>query len=92
MNLSQFLSDSARRHPDDIGLVWGEDTWKWAEVEARSTAFAAALRDRYGMKKGDRLLVQSANCNQMFEAAFACWKLGCVWVPARGCGVARRVV
>ncbi|KZY47988.1 acyl-CoA synthetase, partial [Roseovarius sp. HI0049] len=54
----------------------------WAELEARATGFAAALRDRYGMQKGDRLLVQSANCNQMFEAAFACWKLGCVWVPA----------
>ena len=82
MNLSQFLTDSSRRHPDDIGLVWGDAKWTWAEVEARSTAFAAALRDRYGMRKGDRLLVQSANCNQMFEAAFACWKLGCVWVPA----------
>jgi acyl-CoA synthetase (AMP-forming)/AMP-acid ligase II len=82
MNLSQFLTDSARRHPDDVSLVWGEATWKWVEVEARSTAFAAALRDRYGMEKGDRLLVQSANCNQMFEAAFACWKLGCIWVPA----------
>ncbi len=82
MNLSQFLTGSSRRHPNDIGLVWGDATWTWAEVEARSTAFAAALRDRYGMRKGDRLLVQSANCNQMFEAAFACWKLGCVWVPA----------
>ncbi|MFZ3584409.1 acyl-CoA synthetase [Loktanella sp. DJP18] len=82
MNLSQFLTDSARRQPEDIGLVWGDATWTWAEMEARSTAFAAALRDRYGMRKGDRLLVQSANCNQMFEAAFACWKLGCVWVPA----------
>ena len=82
MNLSQFLTDSARRHPKDIGLVWGEETWAWSALEARATAFAAALRDRYGMRKGDRLLVQSANCNQMFEAAFACWKLGCVWVPA----------
>lgn len=82
MNLSQFLTDSARRHGGDIGLVWGEATWTWATIEARATAFAAALRDRYGMVKGDRLLVQSANCNQMFEAAFACWKLGCVWVPA----------
>ncbi|MFG6562052.1 AMP-binding protein, partial [Sulfitobacter sp. 1A15299] len=82
MNLSQFLADSARRQPEEIGLVWGEDTWAWSELEARATAFAAALRDRYGMRKGDRLLVQSANCNQMFEAAFACWKLGCVWVPA----------
>ncbi|GAW34794.1 long-chain-fatty-acid--CoA ligase FadD13 [Roseovarius sp. A-2] len=82
MNLSQFLTDSARRNPDSIGLVWGEETWRWTELEARATAFAAALRDRFGMRKGDRLLVQSANCNQMFEAAFACWKLGCVWVPA----------
>ncbi len=82
MNLSHFLTESARRHGDDIGLVWGEATWTWAELETRATAFAAALRDRYGMTKGDRLLVQSANCNQMFEAAFACWKLGCIWVPA----------
>ncbi|NUH64204.1 AMP-binding protein [Sulfitobacter sp. S0837] len=82
MNLSHFLTSAARRHGDDIGLVWGEAIWTWAELEARATAFAAALRDRYGMQKGDRLLVQSANCNQMFEAAFACWKLGCVWVPA----------
>jgi len=82
MNLSQFLTDAARRQSEDIGLVWGEATWTWSELEARATAFAAALRDRYGMRKGDRLLVQSANCNQMFEAAFACWKLGCVWVPA----------
>ncbi|PVA05496.1 acyl-CoA synthetase [Thalassorhabdomicrobium marinisediminis] len=82
MNLAHFLSESARRHPDAIGLVWGQKTWNWAELEARATAFAAALRDRYGMTKGDRLLVQSTNCNQMFEAAFACWKLGCVWVPA----------
>lgn len=82
MNLSQFLTASARQYPDAIGLVWGEATWTWAELEARATSFAAALRDRYGMQKGDRLLVQSANCNQMFEAAFACWKLGCVWVPA----------
>ncbi|WP_394441659.1 acyl-CoA synthetase [Sulfitobacter sp. 916] len=82
MNLSQFLTESARRYPEDIGLVWGEETWNWSELETRATAFAAALRDRYGMRKGDRLLVQSANCNQMFEAAFACWKLGCIWVPA----------
>ena len=82
MNLSHYLTESARRHPDDIGLVWGAARWTWREIEARATAFAAALRDRYGAEKGDRILVQSANCNQMFEAAFACWKLGCIWVPA----------
>ncbi|MFN2306491.1 MAG: acyl-CoA synthetase [Paracoccaceae bacterium] len=82
MNLSHFLTETARRYPDDLGLVWGDARWSWTEIEARATAFAAALQDRYGAVKGDRILVQSANCNQMFEAAFACWKLGCVWVPA----------
>ncbi|WP_422072074.1 acyl-CoA synthetase [Tranquillimonas rosea] len=82
MNLCGFLSDSARRHRDEIGFVWGTHTWTWGEMEARSAAFAAALADRYGARKGDRILVQSANCNQMFEAMFACWRLGCVWVPA----------
>lgn len=82
MNLSQFLTESARRHPDEIGFVWGDRSWTWAEIEARSAAFAAALVDRFGLGKGDRLLVQSANNNQMFEAMFACWRIGAVWVPA----------
>ena len=82
MNLSHFLTESARRHPDEIGFVWGEQNWSWAEMEARSSAFAAALSQRFGLGKGDRLLVQSANNNQMFEAMFACWRLGAIWVPA----------
>ena len=82
MNLANFLTESARRHPDEIGFVWGERTWTWAEMEARSAAFAAALQGRFGLQKGDRLLVQSANNNQMFEAMFACWRIGAVWVPA----------
>lgn len=82
MNLSHLLTESARRHPDAIGFVWGEKTWTWAEMEARSAAFAMALQARYGLTKGDRLLVQSANNNQMFEAMFACWRIGAVWVPA----------
>ena len=42
---------------------------------------AAALRERFGVGKGDRILVQSQNCNQMFESMFACFRLGAVWVP-----------
>ncbi|MFC6490079.1 acyl-CoA synthetase [Nitratireductor sp. GCM10026969] len=81
MNLSHFLTQAACRHPDDIGFVWGDRTWSWGEMEARVNAFAAALRDRFGVQAGDRILVQSANCNQMFESMFACFRLGAVWVP-----------
>ncbi|WP_274427114.1 acyl-CoA synthetase [Chelativorans sp. YIM 93263] len=81
MNLSHFLTQAARRRPDDIGFVWGETTWTWAQMEARVNAMAAALRGRFGVSEGDRILVQSVNCNQMFESMFACFRLGAVWVP-----------
>jgi fatty-acyl-CoA synthase len=52
-------------------------------MEARVNAMAAALRDEFGVIKGDRiLLVQSANCNQMFESMFACFRLGASIVVA----------
>ena len=82
MNLSHLLTESARRLGDDTGFVWGDQTWSWAEIEARAAAFAHALVQDYGIAKGDRVLVQSSNCNQMFEAMFACWRVGAVWVPA----------
>ena len=82
MNLSHFLTESARRLDKAVGIVWGDKTWTWAEMDARASAFAHALTQEYGIVKGDRILVQSANCNQMLEAMFACWRIGAVWVPA----------
>jgi fatty-acyl-CoA synthase len=80
MNLSHFLTRNARRLPNHPGLIWGERTWTWAEMEARVTAMAAALAAR-GVAKRDRVLVHSKNCNEMFESMFAAFRLGAVWVP-----------
>ena len=80
MNLSHFLRQAARRHPDRIGLAWGERTWTWSGIEARVDAMASSFAG-LGVTKGDRVLVQSRNCNQMFESMFACFRLGAVWVP-----------
>ena len=80
MNLAQFLRQTAKRHAGEIALVWGERRWTWAELDRRVDAMAVALAAR-GIGKGDRVLVQSKNCNQMFESMFACFRLGAVWVP-----------
>jgi len=80
MNLSNVLRQAARRFPDEIGFVWGDVTWSWRDLDARVSAMCAALEKR-GVKKGDRILVQSKNCNQMFESMFVCFRLGAVWVP-----------
>ncbi|WP_230531508.1 acyl-CoA synthetase [Microvirga roseola] len=80
MNLSHFLRQTARRHGQEIGFVWGDATWTWAELDRRVDAIAATLTAK-GIRKGDRVLVQSKNCNQMFEAMFACFRTGAVFVP-----------
>lgn len=81
MNLATFLSQMARRHAGEPALVWRDRFWSWAEMEARVNAMAHALIHEFGVQKGDRILVQSANCNQMFESMFATLRVGAVWVP-----------
>jgi acyl-CoA synthetase (AMP-forming)/AMP-acid ligase II len=80
MNLAYLLRQAAMRFPDETGFAWGDASWSWAELDARVDAMCVVLRER-GVVKGDRVLVQSKNCNQMFESMFACFRLGAVWVP-----------
>ncbi len=80
VNLGRLLSDTARRLPDAPGLIWGTQSWTWAELDGRVNALVAALEAR-GLGKGDRILVLAKNSNQMFESMFAAFKLGAVWVP-----------
>jgi fatty-acyl-CoA synthase len=80
MNLAHFLRQSAQRYANEIALVWGDNAWTWTDLDRRVESMAAALAAR-GVAKGDRVLVQSKNCNQLFESMFACFRLGAVWVP-----------
>ena len=80
MNLSHVLKQAGRRFPREIGLVWGDVSWNWLELNERVDAMANALASR-GVTKGDRVIVQSYNCNQLFESMFVCFRLGAVWVP-----------
>ncbi len=81
MNLAHFVEQQARRLSGRPALIWGEAVWDWAAFDARVKAMAAVFA-AHGVGKGDRVLVQSRNCNQMFESFFAALRLGAVWVPA----------
>ena len=80
MNLAYMLTQNARRHPDHTGFIWDERRFTWREIEANVNALAAALAAR-GIAKGDRILVHSKNCDEMFWSMFAAFRLGAVWVP-----------
>src|SRR6202163_2040986 len=80
MNLGHLLTQNARRHGKRVGLVWGERSWTWREIDGLVSALAAALAAR-GIARGDRILVHSRNSDEMFWSMFAAFRLGAVWVP-----------
>src|ERR1700742_463804 len=80
MNLAHMITQNARRHGDRAGFIWAEKRWTWREIDAQVSALAAALAAR-GIGKGDRILVHSKNCDEMFFSLFAAFRLGAVWVP-----------
>src|SRR5262245_10589303 len=80
MNLAYMLTQNARRHGDQVAFIWADRSFTWREIEAKVTALAAALAAR-GVAKGDRVLVHSKNCDEMFWSMFAAFRLGAVWVP-----------
>ena len=72
MNLGRLLTHTARLHPARPGLIQGDRTWTWAEIDRRVDAMVCALRE-LGLRKGDRILVHSRNNLQLFES---CWHGG----------------
>jgi fatty-acyl-CoA synthase len=80
VNLAHMLTQNARRYGNRTGFVWGRKSWTWREIDAEVSALAAALAAR-GIAKGDRILVHSKNCAEMFWSMFAAFRLGAIWVP-----------
>jgi fatty-acyl-CoA synthase len=80
MNLGQLLDQTARKYPDRIALVHGDQQWTWQQINQRVNAVASALKAQ-GALPGQRLLVQLKNGLPLFESAFVAFKLGMVWVP-----------
>lgn len=80
MNLATFLSQTARRLSEQPAVIWGDQNWSWAQLEARVIALAAGLR-AMGLSKGDRVLVHARNSNHLLEVMFATFRIGAVFVP-----------
>ena len=81
-NLAHFLTRNARRFGDRPAIVSDGTTLDWAGLDARVSALATAFRERFGLRHGDRVLVQSPNNVQITETMLACWRIGAVWVPS----------
>ncbi|MBE9638776.1 acyl-CoA synthetase [Salipiger mangrovisoli] len=81
-NMAHFLTRNAQQMSDEIAIVFEGGTWSWRAFDARVSALAHAMVRDFGIVKGDRVLVQSANNNQMMEIMMAVFRIGAVWTPA----------
>jgi acyl-CoA synthetase (AMP-forming)/AMP-acid ligase II len=76
---STILREIAARTPEAPALTCGEETWTFAELDARSSRTAQALLAE-GVTAGDRVGVLSRNRPEFYELIFACNKIGAIFV------------
>jgi fatty-acyl-CoA synthase len=80
MSHGEQLARIARKYPERVALVCGEDSRTFRQVDLRVTRLARGLGAR-GVGQGDRLAVLMGNSIEMVEAIFAGWRLGAIVVP-----------
>src|SRR5215208_7350583 len=78
--LLDYVSESARMHPDSPALLFKGHRVSYAELERQSDAFAAALAAS-GVVRGDRVALCLPNCPQFLIGEFGAWKAGAIVCP-----------
>lgn len=80
MNISKFLTKSARSFPETLAIAHGSKKLSYAQFNSRVNRLANSLT-RLGIRQGDNIAVLQYNYPEMLETLFACFKMGCGAVP-----------
>jgi fatty-acyl-CoA synthase len=78
-----WIAHFGRRTPDKVAAVdlASGRRFTYAQFDARISRLAAHLRDRLGIKRGDRVAVLALNTTDTLEVQFACGRIGAVFLP-----------
>ena len=76
-----IVTESAKKWPQKVALVCCGNKVTYEELNFLSDRLARQLKEKFGVKKGDRIATMMPNCIQHTISIFAIWKLGCVGVP-----------
>jgi acyl-CoA synthetase (AMP-forming)/AMP-acid ligase II len=77
-NLRALLDETGMTQPEATFLVDGDRRWTFAEAAAEIDALAGLLHDRYGIGKGDRVAIVSANSPEYGLLMWATVSIGAV--------------
>ena len=72
--------DNARSYGDKVFLVYENERLTFADVMARADALAAALAERYGVRRGDRVAIAMRNYPEWIISFAAITSIGAIAV------------
>lgn len=79
MTMGNILRRVAARHPVREAIVFEGQRYTYGQFNSRVNQLARGFLD-LGVKRGDKVAIFSRNCNEYFEAYYACAKIGSVLV------------
>jgi long-chain acyl-CoA synthetase len=79
-NLAEAFAGAAARSEQEF-IVYEQERWTYGDVLAHGHAFAAALINDYGIKKGDRVAIAMRNYPEWITAVVGIAAAGAVSVP-----------
>ena len=80
MNIGSLLTNTARLHPDQPGIIHGEKTITFSQFNDRASQLAKSLLS-LGVRQGECIPLIQYNYPEMLESMFACFKAGIIAVP-----------
>ncbi len=81
MNLIELFQSSFRGRAEKPAIDFGGKTLTFGELDGLSDVAAFALRDRFGVRQGDRLAMYLGNCHELVIWYLAGLKQGAIIVP-----------
>ena len=75
------LAESAARHPQRVAIDYYGSRLTYAELKRQVDALAGFLQQRYGVRRGDRVLLYAQNSPQFVIAYYAILRADAVVVP-----------
>src|SRR6476620_11272556 len=83
-NMREVLVNAAEKHGDSPYLVFGDETVTYRDLPGRVASYAAVLADEYGVGKGDRVAIASANTVEYALTIWACIASGAIVTGLNG--------
>ncbi len=81
MNLATKFADLAQQNAEKIAVYWGDRTYSYGELSSQCCFMAGVLRQKFGVKPGDRVGLWLKNCPEFISSLFGILQTGAVVVP-----------